>query len=92
MFPDDSGAFQIVFGAFRSCESPEMSDLFPKISPTKIVRGQKMICWANYYLLLRKKPCFFLNFEKRVEERDYSREKGKVVVDGGIEMTRKAEI
>ena len=28
MFPDDSGAFQIVFGAFRSGGSPEKSVLF----------------------------------------------------------------
>jgi hypothetical protein len=45
-----------------------------------------------YYLLLRKKPCFFLNFEKRVEEKEDPREKGKVVVDGGIEMTQRKEV
>ena len=48
MFPNDSGAFQIVFGAFRSCESPEKSDLFLFLSPTKLFVGQKVICWKSF--------------------------------------------
>ena len=32
MFPDDSRAFQIVFGAFRSSGSPGKSDLFNNVS------------------------------------------------------------
>ena len=44
MFPDDSGAFQIVFGAFRSCESPEKSDFVKN-------RRSKKCCWPKNNLL-----------------------------------------
>ena len=47
MFPDDSGAFQIVSGAFRSGESPEKSDLFKKVRRPKLFVGRKRICWES---------------------------------------------
>ena len=48
MFPDDSGAFQIVFGAFRSCESLEKSHFVLNVSPTNFVFGRKIICWESF--------------------------------------------
>ena len=48
MFPDDSGAFPIVFGAFWSFESPEKSQMCQAISPTNIFWGRTINCWESF--------------------------------------------
>ena len=48
MFPDDSGSFQIVFGAFRSGGSPEKSDLFKRCRQPIFSFGRKIFCWESF--------------------------------------------
>ena len=47
IFPDDSGAFQIVFGAFRSGGSPGKSDFFKNVRRPHFI-GQQIICWESF--------------------------------------------
>ena len=48
MFPDDSGAFQIVFGKFRSGGSPKKSDLFKNKIAGQMFCWPKIICWESF--------------------------------------------
>ena len=47
MSPDDSGAFQTVFGAFRSCSSPEKSKKHSKMF-ADFFFSRKIICWESF--------------------------------------------
>ena len=48
MFPGDSGALQIVFGALRSGESPKKSDFFKIFCRPTIFVGPKIICRESF--------------------------------------------